>query len=126
MGIEEETQSTFLKILSSFEELKEALMNLKNDEIYASTNVDFKKRFIDEHISSTSMHIDTLKVVLRKKNFSLRAINGISQMIGSFVRHFGDSIFETDKNELMKSLINDLMDSSRSLDKLRQDYESRP
>ena len=46
-------------------------------------------------------------------------------MIECFVRHFGDSVFETDKSDEIKSLGINLMDSSRRLDKILQEYENQ-
>ena len=71
------------------------------------------------------MHIDTLNAILRNKIFSIHAIRGIVQMIECFVRHFGDSVFETDKSDEIKSLGINLMDSSRRLDKILQEYENQ-
>ena len=70
-------------------------------------------------------YINTLNVVLKNRNSSKKAVDGINQRIGNFTRNFDNPFFETDKSELIRSLISDLMDSSRSLDKLLQEYKTQ-
>ncbi len=122
MGLEKDIQIVFEKVLFTFEQLKDTLLflrdNWKEESPYKQSYVDLPMSFINEYAN-------TLNVVLRNRNYSKKAVDGINQRIGNFTRNFDNPFFETDKNELIKSLISDLMDSSRSLDKLLQEYESQ-
>ena len=122
MGLEKDTQNVFEKVLLSFEQLKDTLLFLRNDWKEESP---YKQSYVDLPMSFINEYIDTLNVVLRNKNYSKKAVDGVNQRIGNFTRNFDNPFFETGKNELIKSLISDLMDSSRSLDKLLQEYESQ-
>ena len=121
MGLEKDTQNVFEKVLLTFEKLKDTLLFLRNDwkeeSPYKQSYVDLPMRFINEYIN-------TLNVVLKNKNYSKKAMDGVNQMIGNFTRNFDNPFFETGKSELIKLLIRDLVDSSRSLDKLLKDHES--
>ena len=121
MGLEKDTQDVFEKVLLTFEQLKDTLLLLRNDWKEESP---YKQSYVDLPMSFINEYINTLNVVLRNKNYSKKAMDGINQRIGNFTRNFDNPFFETDKSELIKSLISDLMDSSRSLDKLLKDYES--
>ncbi len=122
MELEKDTKNVFEKVLLTFEQLKDTLLFLRNDwkeeSPYKQSHVDLPMSFINEYIN-------TLNVVLRNKNYSKKAVDGVNQRIGNFTRNFDNPFFETSKSELIKSLISDLMDSSRSLDKLLQEYESQ-
>ena len=122
MGLEKDTQDVFEKVLLTFEQLKDTLLLLRNDWKEESP---YKQSYVDLPMSFINGNINTLNLVLRNKNYSKKAMDGIKQMIGNFTRNFDNPFFETDKSELIKSLISDLMDSKRSLDKLLKDCETQ-
>ena len=122
MGLEKDTQEVFEKVLLTFEQLKDTLLLLRNDWKEESP---YKQSYVDLPMSFINGNINTLNLVLRNKNYSKKAMDGIKQMIGNFTRNFDNPFFETDKSELIKSLISDLMDSKRSLDKLLKDCETQ-
>ena len=122
MGLEKDTQDVFEKVLLTFEQLKDTLLLLRNDWKEESP---YKQSYVDLPMSFINGNINTLNLVLRNKNYSKKAMDGIKQRIGNFTRNFDNPFFETDKSELIKSLISDLMDSKRSLDKLLKDCETQ-
>ena len=122
MGLEKDTQDVFEKVLFTFEQLKDTLLLLRNDWKEESP---YKQSYVDLPMSFINGYINTLNVVLRNKNYSKKAMDGINQSIGNFTRNFDNPFFETDKSELIESLISDLMDSRRSLDKLLKDCETQ-
>ena len=121
MGLEKDTQNVFEKVLLTFEKLKDTLLFLRNDWKEESPH---KQSCVDLPMSFINEYINTLNVVLKNKNYSKKAMDGVNQRIGNFTRNFDNPFFETGKSELIKLLIRDLVDSSRSLDKLLKDHES--
>ena len=121
MGLEKDTQNVFEKVLLTFEKLKDTLLFLRNDWKEESP---YKQSYVDLPMSFINEYINTLNVVLKNKNYSKKAMDGVNQRIGNFTRNFDNPFFETGKSELIKLLIRDLVDSSRSLDKLLKDHES--
>tara|TARA_Y100001978_G_scaffold194289_1_gene201269 strand:- start:515 stop:886 length:372 start_codon:yes stop_codon:yes gene_type:complete len=121
MGLEKDTQNVFEKVLLTFEKLKDTLLFLRNDWKEESP---YKQSYVDLPMSFINEYINTLNVVLKNKNYSKKAMDGVNQMIGNFTRNFDNPFFETGKSELIKLLIRDLVDSSRTLDKLLKDHES--
>ena len=121
MGLEKDTQNVFEKVLLTFEKLKDTLLFLRNDWKEESP---YKQSYVDLPMSFINEYINTLNVVLKNKNYSKKAMDGVNQRIGNFTRNFDNPFFETGKSELIKLLIRDLVDSSRTLDKLLKDHES--
>ena len=121
MGLEKDTQNVFEKVLLTFEKLKDTLLFLRNDWKEESP---YKQSYVDLPMSFINEYINTLNVVLKNKDYSKKAMDGVNQMIGNFTRNFDNPFFETGKSELIKLLIRDLVDSSRTLDKLLKDHES--
>ena len=78
------------------------------------------------YIKNPNNYIDRKikKLNSKNKNYSKKAMDGVNQRIGNFIRNFDNPFFKTGKSELIKLLIRDLVDSSRSLDKLLKDHES--
>lgn len=121
MGLEKDTQNVFEKVLLTFEKLKGTLLFLRNDWKEESP---YKQSYVDLPMSFINEYINTLNLVLKNKNYSKKAMDGVNQRIGNFTRNFDNPFFETGESELIKLLIRDLVDSSRSLDKLLKDHES--
>ena len=121
MGLEKDTQNVFEKVLLTFEKLKDTLLFLRNDWKEESP---YKQSYVDLPMSFINEYINTLNVVLKNKNYSKKAMDGVNQRIGNFTRNFDNPFFKTGKSELIKLLIRDLVDSSRTLDKLLKDHES--
>lgn len=121
MGLEKDTQNVFEKVLLTFEKLKDTLLFLRNDWTEESP---YKQSYVDLPMSFINEYINILNVVLKNKNYSKKAMDGVNQRIGNFTRNFENPFFETGKSELIKLLIRDLVDSSRLLDKLLKDHES--
>ena len=105
----------------TFEKLKDTLLFLRNDWTEESP---YKQSYVDLPMSFINEYINILNVVLKNKNYSKKAMDGVNQRIGNFTRNFENPFFETGKSELIKLLIRDLVDSSRLLDKLLKDHES--
>lgn len=121
MGLEKDIQVVFEKVLLTFEQLKDTLLFLKDDWKEESP---YKQSYVDLPISFITEYVNTLNVVLWNRNFSKKAVEGINQRIGNFTSNFDNPFFETDKGELINSLINNLMDYSRLLDKLLLECKS--
>lgn len=122
MGLEKEIQVSLEKALFTFEQLKDTLLFLKNDwneeSPYKPSYIQLPLNFINEYIA-------ILKAVLKEGNYSKKAVDSLNQRLGSFTRNFDNPFFETDKSELIKSLISELIDYSRSLDRILQEYEEQ-
>ena len=122
MGLEKDIQVVFEKVLFTFEQLKDTLLFLRDDWREESP---YKQSYVDLPMNFVNEYINTLNAVLKNRNYSKKAVDGINQRIENFTRNFDNPFFETDKSEFIKSLISDLMDSSRLLDKFLQKYKNQ-
>lgn len=115
MEVNNNIKNVFTEVLSTFEKLREVFIILEQNWSQESS---YELSYINLPIGIINKYIDTLNFVLEEENFSKQTVDGINQRIGNFTRNFDNPFFQTDQNDIINKLIEELMKSRRLLDEM--------